>query len=559
MKTIRAKILVAFFIVIIVTACFSGYTFINTNSSTANIDEIIDIDLKLLLANEQLSNSINVRVAAARGYLGGGDQKFKDTFLEAKANARENLDLLNELSAETPERKEVVDKALAWQLEVEEKVFAEYDRGNVDLATQNLLAIDSVAEEVSQGYEVLADKREADIEENGQKLVNNMKVVKIIGLIFSAIVTIISIIIALVTARSISRPIQKVINLVTEMSDGDISQEPIDVHSDDEIGTLIKSVNTMKDKLHLILSSINTVSEQVASSSEELAQSSEEVKTGASQIALTMQELADGTETQASNASDLAIVMERFVQNVNTASNEGEELQTHSMHVQQLTTAGQNLMNASTEQMHSIDLIVQEAVSKVEGLGKQSQEITKLVAVIEQIADQTNLLALNAAIEAARAGDAGKGFAVVADEVRKLAEQVAFSVSDISTIVSRIQMETNSVTASLQSGYEEVKKGTSQISYTGETFGSISDAVNNMFQNIQTISTSLQGISETTANINHAIDDIAAISEESAAGVEETTATIEETASTMEAISISSEQLANMAEQLNGQVRQFKF
>lgn len=96
-------------------------------------------------------------------------------------------------------------------------------------------------------------------------------------------------------------------------------------------------------------------------------------------------------------------------------------------------------MSSSTKQMGAIQHIVKDAVEQVDGLSKQTQEISKLVTVIQTIAAQTNLLALNAAIEAARAGEQGKGFAVVANEVQKLAEQVSYSVEDITGIVRNIQ------------------------------------------------------------------------------------------------------------------------
>ena len=199
-----------------------------------------------------------------------------------------------------------------------------------------------------------------------------------------------------------------------------------------------------------------------------------------------MQELAGGTETQASTAGDLADTMRIFTNRIQETTKEGIELKNNSSEVQQLTDSGKGLMMSSTEQMATINDIVLDSVRKVEGLNEQSDEISKLVSVIDDISNQTNLLALNAAIEAARAGEHGKGFAVVADEVRKLAEQVQFSVADISAIVNRIQHDTGSVTRSLQEGYQEVKKGTEQITETSETFNHISEAVKGMITSIAT-------------------------------------------------------------------------
>ncbi|MEG0380965.1 MAG: HAMP domain-containing methyl-accepting chemotaxis protein, partial [Kurthia sp.] len=425
-------------------------------------------------------------------------------------------------------------------------------------AIQNMNSSDILAEELMESYQEIALAREESINQLGKEMVAQSKLIMKIGLVASIVIILLVIITAFVMARIIADPIKGSIHKLTAIAQGDLSQPPLEQKTQDEIGLLIQSTNTVNSMLHNVLSSINEVSGNVAASSEELAQSALGVKDGSEQIAMTMTDLAKGSESQASSASELAHMMENFKVNVQQATNEGTTMAKHSQEVLQLTETGQEFMNASTQQMYTIDRIVQEAVSKVEGLNSQSQEISKLVVVIDGIANQTNLLALNAAIEAARAGEQGKGFAVVADEVRKLAEQVSLSVTDISSIVSRIQSETTNVTTSLQAGYDEVKKGTVQITHTGETFDNIATAVNHMSTNIQGITNNLQGIATTTEHINRSIDEIAAITQESSAGVEQTTATIEETVGSMEEIANSTEQLATVAEELNIKMQQFK-
>ena len=149
-----------------------------------------------------------------------------------------------------------------------------------------------------------------------------------------------------------------------------------------------------------------------------------------------------------------------FATKVQEANEYGEQIQESSDKVLEMTNTGSQLMNGSTKQMKIIDQMVKDSVQNVKNLNTRSQEITKLVFVIKEIADQTNLLALNAAIEAARAGEQGRGFSVVAEEVRKLAEQTASSVSEITGIVENIQNGFTTVTESLEEGYKEVEKGT---------------------------------------------------------------------------------------------------
>ncbi|MEK4254008.1 methyl-accepting chemotaxis protein [Ureibacillus sp. FSL K6-2830] len=271
-----------------------------------------------------------------------------------------------------------------------------------------------------------------------------------------------------------------------------------------------------------------------------------------------MEELAQGSEKQADHASNLSSIAANFVATSQEANEHGERVQQRAKEILALTNDGSRLMESSAKQMQTIDYIVRDSVGKVNELHTQVQEISQLVIVIKEIAEQTNLLSLNAAIEAARAGEHGKGFAVVAEEVRKLAEQVAYSVTDITKIVNKIQEEFSVVTEALTNGYKEVEQGSTQIKTTHETFTTIQNSLQEMVDSITVVAENLSTIATNSSEMNSSIQEIAAISEEAAAGIEETTAASEQTNSAMEEISASSEQLAVLAEELNRLVRQFK-
>ncbi|MGE7914832.1 methyl-accepting chemotaxis protein [Lysinibacillus xylanilyticus] len=556
-KTLKARILSAFLLLIVLVVCFNTYTYISNSKMEKQAEDLVKEDLIVLMASKNLALSVNVRLSAALSYVVSGNEKYIETFNEHRKIAEESNSIMEKYD-KNPEREKLVEMAREWSNRVNTEVFDVYKKGDKELAIKNLTATNNLVTEVRDGYEELANTRSAEITKVGENVVSTSLNNKTIGLIVSIVLTIVGILIAIITASQISKPITIVSKRMSELANGNLQHELLPITNQDEIGQLMLSANEMNEKLKQTISSIHTVSETVAASSEELAQSSNEVQSGTEQITVTMQELASGTETQASTAGDLAETMVSFQHSIHETTQEGIELKEHSDHVQNLTTTGKELMVQSTQQMAAINEIVLDSVKKVEGLNVQSAEISKLVSVIDDISNQTNLLALNAAIEAARAGEHGKGFAVVADEVRKLAEQVQFSVTDISTIVNRIQGETGNVTTALQSGYEEVKRGTAQLDQTNETFEQISVAVEDMILNINTISGNLNKVAHSSKSINAAIDEMASISQESAAGVEQTTATVEETAATMDEISKSANQLAGMAEELNSQLQQFK-
>lgn len=359
-------------------------------------------------------------------------------------------------------------------------------------------------------------------------------------------------------ASSMAKPINRVVQAMERFAEGDLTQESMSIRSKDEIGKLANAMNQMQAKLKDMIHNIAQASDLINTSSKELSQSANEVNMGAEQVAITMNELASGAEGQAHHSNELTSLMERFTADLRETNQHGEHIHQSSVEVLGLTNEGSQLMTSSNSQMSKIDGIVQNAVEKVKKLDAQAQEISKLVVVIKDIADQTNLLALNAAIEAARAGEHGKGFAVVADEVRKLAEQVAFSVNDITSIVTNIQQDFDVVTSSLEDGYQEVKEGTNQIKATSETFTTISNSINDVVDSVQLISSNLSKVTEDGQKMNSAIQEIAAVAEESAAGVEQTTATTEQTSSSMDVMAGKSAQLSTLALELKTLIAQFK-
>ncbi|ENH98196.1 methyl-accepting chemotaxis protein [Gracilibacillus halophilus YIM-C55.5] len=556
-KSVRTKMITAFAAIILLVLVL-GITTISFNKNTTDkMEDLTEKQLNLLIKDEQIALNMSQRTNLIRGFLLYEDKELRDKF---EAGVDKSIALENELVelSDSEKVQKLIDKKVEWG-KLTDQVFTAYDNGNKEKAMQIMRTeVQPLSDELINAFQERASEREGLIHEDGDEIINTSSVNNNISLVITILAVIVGMAIAITFSQSMMRQLKTVIGRMKDIADGDLTGEDLEPKTKDEIGDLVLATNDMNHNMRELLGKINSVSETVSSHSEELTQSANEVMSGTEKISSTMEEIASGSETQANNASELADNATNFSTKVDEANEDGELIYDASKQVLQMTNDGRQLMNKSVGQIQSIHEIVEQAVEKVKGLDEQSNQISKLVTVIKDIADQTNLLALNAAIEAARAGEHGEGFAVVADEVRKLAEQVSNSVTEITGIVGSIQSESSNVVESLQDGYSEVEKGANQIQSTEYTFETISIAIDEMASSIGFITENLVKMSQTSKNMNSSIEEIASVSEEAAAGVEETASASQQTSSTMQEVASSSEELSKLAEELNGLVRRFK-
>lgn len=229
---------------------------------------------------------------------------------------------------------------------------------------------------------------------------------------------------------------------------------------------------------------------------------------------------------EATNQSQKTLQMLDFVEEMSKSIQEvAQNTQSAAVVAQKASTTAQTggvTIDKTVDSIVKLRDTVGETAKKVKRLGESSQEISKVVSLINQIALQTNLLAINASIEAARAGEDGRGFAVVAEEIGQLAIQSASATKEIEQIVEAIQKETITVVEAMENDTAQVVESTNLVAEAKKGFGEItqvSQEINDLLQSISGATASQTKTSEMVANLMKEIAKISRLSSESSTQV----------------------------------------
>jgi methyl-accepting chemotaxis protein len=256
------------------------------------------------------------------------------------------------------------------------------------------------------------------------------------------------------------------------------------------------------DGMLLAAGKLESIVEIVSSASGELSAQIEESSRGAGDLSQRMAETATSMEEMNATVLDVARNASNAAMTTDKAKNKAQE--------------GSAIVGRVVEGIDRVRRQAEALRDDMNTLGRQAQDIGRVMDMITDIADQTNLLALNAAIEAARAGEAGRGFAVVADEVRKLAEKTMQATREVGEAIGGIQQGTMRNVDNVDQAARTIEEATALANVSGSALAEIVTMVESASDQVRSIATAAEEQSATSTVINDSIENVSTVSSETA-------------------------------------------
>ena len=481
---VSRKLWGAFILLMLAMLLISGFQQYRANSSmSAAMDQVVEIE-------ERISAAIRWRGAtetAVNMVMGGAVTTDAVLAQQYDAKVKEIIGGINKIQegivagATAPEEKAALDKVLAerklvlaataktWELKgagdgVATQQFA--DNELTPMVARYLKAQDDFVA-------VLQKRREEIRIETTQRRV----AYAIQGLVVSAVLIVVVLLLAWKLVRSITVPLDEAVETIDAIAAGDLTRE-LQSTRKDEFGHMLRSLSAMSTRLRGVVSEVRVGVDSVSSASIQIANGNHD--------------LSARTEQTASNLEETAASMEELTATVSQSADTARQAN------QLAGTAAQAAARGGE--------VVGQVVASM-------QQITDIIAVIDGIAFQTNILALNAAVEAARAGEQGRGFAVVASEVRNLAQRSAEAAKEIKALIGASVEKVDAGTHLVGNAGQSIEDIVAQVKRVSDLIGEISSATGE-----QTIGISQVG--EAVTQLDQVTQQNAALVEQSAAAAD---------------------------------------
>ncbi len=368
------------------------------------------------------------------------------------------------------------------------------------------------------------------VDDIAAQLMETLTIVAIVSLI----VIIVSFILIFLLARSLARPMRKAVEMIQELEMGHLSMRLGMTHKD-EVGMMAQTMDRFADSLqHEVIRSLQMLADGdltfdveprdgndvIRGTLKKLGEDTNEImsqiQVAGEQIASGSGQVADSSQALSQGATESASSLEEISASLNELSAQTTVNADNAQQANALSSEARDAAEAGNQRMS-------EMILAMEDINEASQNISKIIKRIDEIAFQTNLLALNAAVEAARAGQHGKGFAVVAEEVRNLAARSAKAAEETAELI--------------EGSVEKAANGSTIANQTSEA---------------------LRGVVEGIGKVNDLVTEIAAASREQAEGVNQITEGVTQIDQVTQQNTASAEESAAASEELSGQAEHLR-